>query len=146
LLGGSSPQAKLTPVTLPGGGTAYVNSAGYGYAVLQNWLVASTALKKAVASIQLVLSHASASLASSSVYQAASAGLPAKASATAFFDITAIRTLLEGVLLPSMSKADIAQYQQVRPLLVPLKALESDSSAEDNGKTLRTNLFLLISK
>jgi hypothetical protein len=46
----------------------------------------------------------------------------------------------------SMSKSDLAQYQQVQPLLLPMKALEAGISLQDNGKTLRTDAFLLIGR
>ena len=77
LTGGSGSQSSaLTPTKLANGNTEYSNGAGYGYATLSNWLVASTAIKNVVASIQAVLSKPSDSLAASSIYLQAASGLP----------------------------------------------------------------------
>jgi hypothetical protein len=150
LLGGSSTQTQsqttLKPSPLANCGMAFTNAAGYGYATLQHWLIASTALKNVVASIQSVLGQPQNSLAASSPYQQAAAGLPKNSDATAYLNITALRTLIEGLSMGSMSKSDLAQYQQVRPLLLPMKALEAGISLQDNGKTLRTDAFLLIGR
>ena len=146
MLGGTSKDSVLKPSSLPNGVMEYANSSGYGYATMPGWLVASTSIKNVVASIQGVLAHPSGSLASSSAYQQAAATLPKQSSATMYLDITAVRTLLEGLAVPGMSKTDRAGYEQSRPLLLPLKSLEAGTTSQDHGKTLRTDVFLLIGK
>ncbi len=142
----SSSQSVLKQTALANGGMEFANTAGYGYATMQQWLVASTAIKSVMTSIQATLSHPGDSLAASSTYLQAAAGLPKHSTATMYLDITSLRTLLEGVALGTMSKADKASYEQVRPLLLPMKAMEAGTSSQDNGKTLRTDLFVLIGK
>ncbi len=146
LAGGSSAATTLKPTKLPGGAMQYANVAGYGYATLPNWLVASTSIKNVVGLIRGVLASPKHSLAASSAYQQAAATLPQHSSATVYLDISAVRTLVEGLVLGGMSKSDQAGYQQARPLLIPLKALEAGSSAAEDGKALRTDVFLLIGK
>ena len=63
-----------------------------------------------------------------------------------FLDIDQLRTTLETAFLPSASAKDKAQYAKIRPLLVPIKALEISGGVEDAGKTARFEMLLAISK
>jgi len=141
LSSGSSSGAslQLTPVPLAHGDTAYVATAGYGYAMInKSWLVISTAIKSVAASIQGVVYGATPSLAKEQSYQQATSLLPQQPTSVTYVDLSALGTTLEGALLPGASSA-------TRSTLSHLHAVEVSTRSEDNGLTFRIDGLLLES-
>lgn len=140
LIGDSPPFAPMGTVH---GFALYGAPAGYGFTQIRQWLVFSTAIEQTSAALSHVLYDGGRSLASGAQYALAQQALGAGKTGLMFMDLSGIRTTMEG-LFGAPASDTRRQYDRIRPLLVPLRAMAFSSSAEDGGRTSRSDLFIAI--
>ena len=141
---GASPFG-LVPGTSPRGAPIYAAPAGYGYALIKNWLVISSSIKAATASMEGTLYGGKPSLAGGSTYGLLHDVIGGTQTEVMLLDLGGLRASMEA-LLPRGSAATRDQYETIRPLLVPIRALALSATGEDGGKTERADLFLAIAR
>ena len=135
----------LVPSHSPRGAAIYAASAGYGYALIKNWLVISPSIKAVTASMEGTLYGGKPSLAGGSIYGLLHDVIGGKQTEVMLLDLGSLRTGMEA-LLPRGSATIRDRYETIRPLLVPIRALALSATAEDGGKTERADLFLAIAR
>jgi hypothetical protein len=141
---GNDPSFQFTPIRTAQGDTVYSAPAGYGYARIGRWLVASTAIKKVATSLEGVLDEGQPSMASSTTYRLVKDAVAGPHAGVMVIDLQSLRTSAEALLADS-SPATQEHYRMARPLLVPLRALAISGGSVDNGYVSRMQIFLAIS-
>jgi hypothetical protein len=127
------------------GNVLYGASAGYGYALVKNWLVVSPAIVRVSADLEGVLYGGQPSLAASDPFQQARNALQGPQSMVMLVNLAAVRTDLEAGLLPSASPSDRQQYQlEVRPWLAPLRILAIRAGESGDGTSAGSEVFVGI--
>jgi hypothetical protein len=142
---GGDPSLQFTPSRTVHGDTVYSVPAGYGYARIGSWLVASTAIKHVAASIEGVLKEGRPSMASGTAYHLVRQTVAGRQVGVLVVDLRSLRASAEALLADS-SPSNRRQYAMARPLLLPLRALTISGGSANNGHVSRVQIFLAVSR
>jgi hypothetical protein len=142
---GGDPSLQFRPTRTAHGDTVYSAPAGYGYARIGRWLVASTAIKDVAVSMERVLYEGQPSMASGTAYRMVKQTVAGRQVGVVVVDLQSLRANAEALLADS-SAANRRQYAMARPLLLPLRALTISGGSAEHGHVSRVQIFLAVSR
>jgi hypothetical protein len=142
---GGDPSLQFTPSHTAHGDTVYSVPAGYGYARIGRWLVASTAIKHVAASIEGVLKEGRPSMATGTAYRLVRQTVAGRQVGVLVVDLQSLRASAEALLADS-SPSNRRQYAMARPVLLPLRTLTISGGSAEHGHVSRVQIFLAVSR